>query len=595
MKSKQWWIALPLVCVAVFSTCSGGGGGGSSFHYPAPALLAASFAGSGVDPAAGDTLRLVMSEAVTFDVTSFDAADLSISGGGSLGVLTVAPVVTNSLVVEIVLGAGASLTTGVTTIDFAVANDVIRDLSGLTGVSSTAKTLTKADIAAPVITELTLAGVNRRLNGSGSAGGTLQTATNGFTVDVGFSDLSAISVASSIISADRAIFSNGVSLAAGENLAGDFVTTTSSGNISFTVPSTMQFLTGAHTLTVRILDISGQISQPSTFAFLAKPLTTTNRPFENGQLWFLDTSRDLESYTFSLGSPTATAPIAVVPGANGRSDLEDLFRILGIQSNAPLANVSGSKNSNEVAMEIFEARVQSALAEFFGGVGITFTFTSPGVFPGSTTVPYASHSFSRISLAGAHEANGTSGVLGLAIFDPQNQFQEDNTETSFQGSRLGVFLHTLISSGEQSNALTAFRNTYDALTPARGGSPIGLAGDAVPLVAMLNGNPVSGSRGLVLEQAIQDMARFTALVVAHECGHSMGLVTTGAMPAGLYGGDPVNFPQSQEGHIAMPDSVFPGNAINVMTPMVSYEGGVATASGFNSLNLAYLREQVVHN
>jgi hypothetical protein len=112
---------------------------------------------------------------------------------------------------------------------------------------------------------------------------------------------------------------------------------------------------------------------------------------------------------------------------------------------------------------------------------------------------------------------------------------------------------------------------------------------------MLNGNPVSGSRGLVLEQAIQDMARFTALVVAHECGHSMGLVTTGAMPAGLYGGDPVNFPQSQEGHIAMPDSVFPGNAINVMTPMVSYEGGVATASGFNSLNLAYLREQVVHN
>ena len=65
MKSKLWWLALPLVCVVVFSTCSGGGGGGSSFHYPAPVLLAVSFVGSGADPVAGDSLRLVMSEAVT--------------------------------------------------------------------------------------------------------------------------------------------------------------------------------------------------------------------------------------------------------------------------------------------------------------------------------------------------------------------------------------------------------------------------------------------------------------------------------------------------------------------------------------------------
>ena len=210
-------------------------------------------------------------------------------------------------------------------------------------------------------------------------------------------------------------------------------------------------------------------------------------------------------------------------------------------------------------------------------------------------MPYASHTFSQLCIAGAHESGGTSGVLGLAIFDAQNQSQENDCDEDFQGSRLGVFLHTLVTNGEQASASTRFRDTYDPLTPARGGTPIGAAGDKAPLVALLSNNTPGGTRGLVLQRAIQDMARFTAFVVAHECGHSMGLVQNGAMPAGLYGGDEANFPGSSPGHLRMPDSVFSGDSLNVMTPAISYAGGLDEMSRFNSLNLAYLREQVVHN
>ncbi|MEE2887729.1 MAG: hypothetical protein VX951_09905 [Planctomycetota bacterium] len=595
MKPKKFLLALSLLCVPVLSTCGGGGGGGAVIVNNTPSLLAVSFAGSAASPVAGDKLRLLMSEAVSLSGASLDGSDLVISGGGSLGTLTAAPVVLNSIVVEITLGAGVDLTVGSTTVDFSSANDAVQDAHGLVAVASTAKTLTKADLDVPVINDLTVANVHRLLNGSGAAGGVLQAATTGFAINARVSDTSAISAGLSVISSNQTVQVHGLSIAAGENLAGDLTATTGSGTIAFAVPAAVRFPDGAHTLTVRLADVTGQVSQPANFSFLAKTLTAANRPFENGQTWFLDTSRDLESYTLSPASATAAAPVLVVDGASGRSDLEDLFRILGLQSGAPLPNVSGSKDSNEVVMDLFEDRLLTDLSSFFSSVNITFTFTSPGSFPSSTTVPYASHPFSQICIAGAHEVGGTTGVLGLAIFDKQNQSQVNDCEEDFKGSRLGVFLHTLITTGEQSSQSTQFRVTYDPFTPARSGSPIGAAGDAAALVAMLNNNTPSGARGLKIQRAIEDLARFTALVLAHECGHSMGLVEDGAMPTGLYGGDSVNFPSSTSGHIKMPDSVFSGGSLNIMTPAIGYIGGVDGSSKFNSLNLAYLREQVVHN
>ena len=82
-------------------------------------------------------------------------------------------------------------------------------------------------------------------------------------------------------------------------------------------------------------------------------------------------------------------------------------------------------------------------------------------------------------------------------------------------------------------------------------------------------------------------------VTAHECGHSVGLVTNGAMPTGLYGNDSVNFPGSADGHISNLN-LFPPGSTNIMSPGLSYTTATSADTAFNSLNLAYLHEQVFY-
>ena len=71
------------------------------------------------------------------------------------------------------------------------------------------------------------------------------------------------------------------------------------------------------------------------------------------------------------------------------------------------------------------------------------------------------------------------------------------------------------------------------------------------------------------------------------------LAQNGAMPSGLYGNDTTNFPGSQDGHIRTA-ALFPVGATNVMSPSLSYSTAINAATAFNSLNLAYLREQVFY-
>jgi len=193
-------------------------------------------------------------------------------------------------------------------------------------------------------------------------------------------------------------------------------------------------------------------------------------------------------------------------------------------------------------------------------------------------------------IAGSFDTAGASGVLGLALFDANNANQENDCLTDFGGSRLGVFLHTIVSSGFLESPASTFRVTYDPLTPSRGGTPIGAdAMDGQRLTDVLN-----DARATQIDLAIQRMARFAGVVAAHEMGHSMGLVQVNAMPTGLYGNDSVNFPGSNDGHIVIPTSIFTGGAINVMTPALSFGGTLVPATRFNTLNLAYLREQVLY-
>ena len=77
-----------------------------------------------------------------------------------------------------------------------------------------------------------------------------------------------------------------------------------------------------------------------------------------------------------------------------------------------------------------------------------------GSFGSSSSLPYGGIGYSQISIGGSAS---TLGVLGIAIFDPHNATQNDDTLTDFQGLRLGIFLHTIADAGLGSAQSTAFR------------------------------------------------------------------------------------------------------------------------------------------
>jgi hypothetical protein len=313
------------------------------------------------------------------------------------------------------------------------------------------------------------------------------------------------------------------------------------------------------------------------------------RPFETAvnaqQIWFLDLSRDVES--FSVAGGAGPKPVAVVAGANGTPDLYDLLWVLGV--------FGGNATVNAAVLGAFSNRLIAELGALYSGVNIGFTFTAPGAFPPQTSVPYSSFGFAQICIAGAEDPAGNTGILGVAILDPNNANQENDCLLDFAGvQRLGVFLHTAVDTGFRESGLSTFRMTYDPLRPdlVPAGTPIGNHADGMDAGRVAG--TVTDARGTTIQNAINRLARFIAVVTAHECGHSMGLVVDGAMPTGLYGGDPTNFPGSTSGHIRN-DSLFPPGAQNVMSPAISFASAIVPATAFNSLNIAYLRERALYN
>jgi hypothetical protein len=581
----------PLLLALGALTIAGCGGGGGGIRDATPTLVAASFVGGSGTPAAGDTLRLLFSETIVLGTGSvLSDADFVLSDNATVGAITTSPTLLASNTVVVTLGAGVTFTPGTTTLALAAAQDAIRDESNQLAAPSTPVTITSSDGTAPTITNLTVAGVDDLLNGTGPAGGSLQLPPNGWTIDLTYVDSGTIDTARTRITTNVTVGTASGPQPAGTDLV-PFLTTVAATTTaaSYRVPTTTTFPSGPVVLSGLVVDASGLGSAPSTFAGSVRPFATNLRPFETGsnpaQVWFLDFSRDVESFTTATPLNEDT-PVQVATGANGQSDFDDLLQIIGLTSTTPIVNTQGTANSNEVVVTRFKTTLLGELAALYSGANIQFTLTRPsGSFGTSSSVDYASLGYSQISIAGSASS---AGVLGVAIFDSNNATQNDNTRADFQGSRLGVFLHTIINAGFRPPSSSQFRLTFAPFAPSLGGTPIG---NDTQDDERLNGTVTDG-RGDDIFTAIDDLARFCAVITAHECGHSMGLVQDGAMPLGLYGDDP-NFPGSSPGHIRT-GALFPAGASNVMSPTLSYAIALNPSTAFNSLNLAYLREQVFY-
>ncbi|HEX5050154.1 MAG TPA: hypothetical protein VFZ65_00150 [Planctomycetota bacterium] len=574
--------------------CSGGGGGGSSAVDLPPTILAAAFVGVGATPAAGDSLMLFFSENVSVvGGTVVTDTDVVLSGNATLGSGASIAATATARTIAVVLGTGVALTPNTTTIGLAPGDDVFRDSVGQFGTGGTPVTITQSDGTPPTMSRITIASIDPELNGTGPAGGQLQVPVNGWTIDLQYADNSTIDTTKTTITASVAVATPAGAKTAGANLQ-PFLTVVSatSSAASYLVPAAVQFPPGVFTLRATVVDSSGLGSNEVSFTAAVRPFSDALRPFEtivnSQQVWYLDFSRDIESFTTTSGP--GGAAVAPVAGANGLSDFEDILRVVGLNSASPIA-VSGSafgSNSNDVVLGRFKAALLAQLADLYSGVNVSFTLTQPsGSFNGNSSLPYNSFPYSQISIAGS---STMAGVLGIAIFDPSNTTQNDNTRTDFGGNRLGVFLHTIVDAGMGPPSSSAFRQTFNPFAMALGGTPIG--GDASDGMRLAGTLVPPDTRNMQIDQAIADLARFTAVVTGHECGHSVGLVENGPMPVGLYGNDP-NFPGSTDGHIRTPN-LFPAGATNAMSPSLSYSSAIHPASGFNSLNKAYLREQVFY-
>lgn len=590
--SPQRFLAVSVL--ATLAACSGSSGGGGAPPNATPVIVTAAFIGSGGSPVAGDTLLLGFSTEIvlqTGELLTDD--DFTLSGGATLGTVTAAPTALSTTTVQITLGTGVTFTPGTTTI-------VLSDDNNAVGGNTTAPTgggdpitIGTSDGTAPTITNVTVAGIDDELNGTGAAGGTLQVPTNGWTLDLAYSDNSAVATSQTVITANVAVTANSATQLSGTNLT-PFLTELSASNTaaSYELPTTFLLPATAITFTCIVVDASGLSSSPATFSLTARTFTDDVRPFETSvnpsQVWYLDFDRDVESFTTS--TPGGQAQVDITTGANSTSDFEDLMLILGLTSTTPIANVSGADDSNTVVIDRIKTEVLSNLVSYYSGANVTFTLTQPaGSFNGNSSVSYASLGYSQISIAGA---STTTGVLGLAIFDPSNVAQNDNTIEDFGSGdeRLGVFMHTIIDSGVGQTNTTLFRTTYDAFTPVNGGTPIGeVSQDGDRL-----NQTVGDTRETDIDTAISLIARFIATVTAHEIGHSVGLVINGAMPTGLYGNDNTNFPGSVDSHIRN-TSLFPTGSTNVMSPSLNFTLATSPSSAFNTLNLAYLREQIFYN
>jgi hypothetical protein len=585
--------ALCLLGLACLAACGGSGGGGPSDALPT--IVTAAFSGASATPAQGDTLLLFFSEQVTLNGALLTNADVVLSGSATLGNVTVSPVLLSPNTVSVTLGSGVSFQPGSTTITLGPGNDAVRDTLGQLGNGGPPITIGTSDGVVPTISNVTIAAIDDALNGTGPAGGLLQVPPNGWTLDLAYSDNGAIATGQTQVSANVTVNTPSGPQPAGTNLR-PFLTEVSANNTaaSYRVPATVTFPLGPVTLSCIVVDVSGLGSAASTFPATVGAFTDQLRPFETSvnahQVWFLDFSRDVESFTTS--SISGGVSVDIVNGANARSDFEDLLHVLGLLTQNPIPNVSGSQSSNDIVLSRFKQHLLDDLASLYDGANVTFTLTKPpGNFGASSSVPYNSFGYSQISIAGSASS---PGVLGVAIFDPSNTTQNDNTRTDFGAStiRLGIFLHTIVDAGMGPPASSAFRLTFSPFAASLGGVEIGTTVDGQDGNRLL-GNLPADPRSTQIDTALADLARFTAVVTAHECGHSVGLVQNGAMPDGLYGGDTVNFPGSSDGHIRTA-ALFPPGAINVMSPALSYSLAINPATAFNSLNKAYLREQVFY-
>lgn len=478
----------------------------------------------------------------------------------------------------------------------------------------------RPDVFVPFTLEVTVNEIPVAMNGSAPftslAGAqesfTLTVPRHGFTVDVLFKG-SLAQPSTLELSADVALGS----LAPGANLA-DKVNL-DKGRASLKVPASLALPAGPVTFSARMSDgaqvLQGQVSVD------AADKTFLLDPFRLVDPWLLVFSQDL--YTVNVTKDAkGKIVLASTAAPNGIPDFDEDLRAIGFGTGAMLPACAATKNlgvtgTNAIVRAWVQQEILKTLREVFhleadGAVGED----SVGIaiyIEGSPGAPVLS-SFTKQELAGGETAKGFSAIavgggdttkayLGMSLLDERNLRNELDIGPSygvFTTGAIGRVFEALESDAFVKMVAEAF---FGAFVPELGKGGARVGEDALDATILASGfDPKTASAAAAdrydkLRFLVETLGRLAGALVAHEMGHSLGLVANGPPPQGLFGGERnaafVNAAQTTSHHIDTPGfnlmEAGPGSAPGATFNVAQY----LTPPRFNELNLAYLRGRVL--
>lgn len=339
--------------------------------------------------------------------------------------------------------------------------------------------------------------------------------------------------------------------------------------VSIEIPESAALSAGQWTMTVRARDLSGNLGQSSIIPFEVDNQSGGAMPFERTQVVWVRTDLDRDS--------------------NGRPDFADDMLRLGFATEGdPIGSnawVQGVVLDGILAKaNALYKRGQRGEPLDSGSVQLRFSTFEP------ISLPHMQMALGGLDPEGdrtrSYGAEST-GVLGRAYYDYRNGNVAERNTTNSPGT--GVFpsemflyqarIHQQVYPSFQ----TVFASRFLPLCPDMGGTPAGSHPlDATVLTPNFdydNANSSERARWNTVMAAMDDWASVIGVILAHEVGHSVGLVAPGAMPNGLFGDSSLH-------------DTFAG-AAEVMAPSVGYEAMTSLDYQFRDLDLAYLRQRIL--
>ena len=335
------------------------------------------------------------------------------------------------------------------------------------------------------------------------------------------------------------------------------------------VPDSAALPPGSWTMRVRVADLSGNVGESNVIAFEVDDLSTGAMPFERTQVVWVRTELDRNN--------------------NGRGDFSDDMLRLGLQT-------EGDPNGSNAWLE--QVLLEGILAKANqlygrgargepldeGSVPLRFTIFEP------ISLPHMQMGLGGLDPEGGQSrqfGQESTGVLGRAFYDYRNSNVAERNTTSSPGTGVfpaEMFLYQARTHLQVYPAFqTVFASRFLPLCPDMGGTPAGSHPlDATVLRPDFDYATATGSeraRWTTVMEAMDDWAAVIGVILAHEVGHSVGLVAPGDMPLGLFGDSSLH-------------NTFAG-AAEVMASSVGYEAMTSLDYRFRDLDLAYLRQQVL--